>query len=322
MPKISILIPAFNEEKVISECLSSLVAQTFQDFEALIIDDASTDNTKSLIESFAAAHPHKIILKEYGKVGPGRARNRAAKDATGEFLVFTDADCVATTTWLEEIVKGFDHESVGSTGGPHLAHPSSTDFQLKVEDFFSLTSFAGGFYKKNSDFRIRETSHNPLCNVAYRSEIFHRLNGFKEDLWPGEDVEMDLKVKDAGFKITYNPRAVVYHHRPETIQQFRKVMHAYGRSQGKMVRDRGPRRLLHWIGLFVIGFLFLWCLTVLSRLRIIGFIFIAIVLHGIFRFRPTTATRISIFANAAQWLNGFIEGLWTGRSDPPGPKPL
>lgn len=317
------IIPAFNEEDKIVECLQSLVDQNFTDFKAYIIDDASTDSTREKILEFQNKFPEKISLKEYGKVGPGRARNLVANESQSEFLVFMDADCIATNSWLRELIIGFKDSDVGSTGGPHLAPPQSSKFQLLVERFFQRAAelkIVGIDFYKSKNFEIIEVNHNPLCNVAYRRDLFLQVGGFHEDLFPGEDVELDFKVKEAGFKITYNPKALVYHHRPESIRQFRNVMHAYGRAQGKLVRDRGIKRKIQIVGLSVfIGFSVLFFVGNFY-FGIFGSMFAIYLALAFFFIRPNGETNLGLWLNSLQWFNGFFEGFVTRRSDPPGKK--
>ena len=319
MQTVSVIIPAFNEEAVIDDCLKSLMAQTYPDFEVLIIDDASTDSTRTKILKFVSEYPSRIFLKEYGKVGPGRARNLASRDAKGDILAFTDADCIATPSWLSELILGFTNDQVGSTGGPHLAPPESSEFQKSVESFFQCSSSFIDFYKTDVS-GIRDTKHNPLCNVAYRKEIYHQLNGFREDLFPGEDYEMDERVLQKGFRITYNPNAVVHHHRPESIHQFKKVMHAYGRAQGKLVRENGLRRTLHWGAVIFLTLLVLSTVGIVYCWKSLGVGIVILIWALIFMFRPRLPNKYGIFMNAFQWLNGFIEGFVTNKSPAPGGK--
>jgi cellulose synthase/poly-beta-1,6-N-acetylglucosamine synthase-like glycosyltransferase len=233
-----------------------------------------------------------------------------------------DADCIATPSWLEELMKGFQNEKVGSTGGPHLAPPTSTAFQLRVEQFFHTTAPLISFFKTKRGQEISETDHNPLCNVAYRADLFRKIGGFREDIWPGEDVAIDFVVKDLGYKITYNPKALVFHHRPENIEQFRKVMHAYGRAQGKLIREFGVRRKIQWIFLGLIN-LFLIPMALMLLAAQWNALFIELLIWAtLWNWRPKTDTDFSIALNACQWANGFVEGFSKNRSDPPGSRPV
>ncbi len=317
-PHITVIIPAYNEEDVIDECLESLTRQTYTDFKAVVVDDESTDSTGSKIKVWAEKFPHLIELKKFGKVGPGKARNLIAKSTESPLIAFMDADCVATPTWLRELAICYNNEKIASVGGPHLAPAKSSPFQFAVEKFFRKTSLFKGFYKKNEIDAVVETQHNPLCNVSYRSQVFKEVGGFREDLFPGEDTEIDFKVIDRGYKILYTPRALVHHYRPENIDQFKKVMHAYGRAQGKLLREYGVRRPIQRLGLFVLGFSFGVSILFIINFKILG---LAIVSVGYFlfaKFRPRWNNLLGIYINSFQWFNGLIEGLRTNTSLPPG----
>lgn len=320
-PSVDVIIPAYNESEVIRDCLQSFVSQTYSNFRVHFIDDQSTDDTKAIIQEYVAQDPQRFHLHEFGKVGPGKARNLVAYNSTAEILAFTDADCIPQNQWIEELVLGFLDTKVASTGGPHLAPIQSNPFQLSVERFLKRASPLIAFYKRSGN-EIVETRHNPLCNVAYRRDIFARLRGFREDLFPGEDVEMDQRITDAGYRITYNPKAVVFHHRPESIERWNRVMHAYGRAQGKLVRESGPRRVVQWAGISALAFFpsLLWASFRTWGLE--GLILSAISIPFTFYFRPMWNNSYGIWIHALQWLNGFLEGFFTNRSDPPGFNPL
>ena len=294
MSQITVIIPAYNESELIDECLQSLLDQTHTDFKALIIDDASTDDTKSRIQKYCKLSPQRIELLEFGKVGPGRARNLAAAKAQSEWIAFMDADCRATPDWLFKLNETYHNfPQADSVGGPHRAPPESSEFQWSVEKFFRLSKRWIDFFQKDGG-NVRECLHNPLCNTSYRRDLFLKFSGFREDLFPGEDIELDLRLRESGYRIFHNPEALVFHHRPENIERFRNVMFAYGRAQGKLVRERGIERKIQWLGILLI-------------------------IPGLFMFaRPSWNNFCGILINSLQWTNGFIYGFRTNRSDPPG----
>lgn len=314
--KISVIIPAYNEEEVIEECLESLSRQTYSDYQVCLIDDQSSDRTKEIIQSFVERYPNRFQLFEYGKVGPGKARNLTAGKLKSEYFAFTDADCVVSENWLENLSQCFQDTNVGSAGGPQLAHPNSNAFQRNLESFFQALSYLIDFYKAPKQM-ICETAHNPLCNVIYRREVFQLLNGFREDLFPGEDLEMDQRVLKSGYKILYHPQALVYHHRPKNIQEFRKMMFAYGRAQGKLVREMGIQRVLQAIGFIflsgllvslLLGLIFQSLLLIVASLSLGALLFLKINLNS----------QIGILLNSFWWFRGFLMGFLRNRSEPPG----
>lgn len=98
-PKVSIVIPTYNEEETIASCLSSLQEQIYKSYEIIVIDDGSDDKTISIVEGF----PVKLIKQVHQ--GPAVARNRGADVAQGEILVFVDADMTFSPNFIEELVR-------------------------------------------------------------------------------------------------------------------------------------------------------------------------------------------------------------------------
>lgn len=101
--KVSVIIPVYNTEEYLAECLNSLVRQTLDDIEILVVDDGSTDDSLKIAKEFEAAHPSKIrvLTKENG--GQASARNMALKYATGEYLGFVDSDDWVDTSMYQEM---------------------------------------------------------------------------------------------------------------------------------------------------------------------------------------------------------------------------
>src|SRR3989344_8477717 len=95
--KVSVIIPVYNEEKVIQYCLESLKNQTFRDMEIIVVDDGSTDRTQELVKG--------VMLLIQDHKGPGEARNFGAKQAKGEILVFVDADMTFDKDFIKELIK-------------------------------------------------------------------------------------------------------------------------------------------------------------------------------------------------------------------------
>jgi glycosyltransferase involved in cell wall biosynthesis len=88
MPKVSVIIPTYNSARYLPEAIESVLAQTYRDFEIVVIDDGSTDNTKEVV----APYLDRIIFLEVPNGGPAKARNRAIRKSSGEYVAFLDAD--------------------------------------------------------------------------------------------------------------------------------------------------------------------------------------------------------------------------------------
>lgn len=114
IPAISVVIPMYNAEKFIGECLESILAQSFKDFEIIIVDDCSTDNSCAIVEKFSDDRI-KLIRNKINSGCPGIPRNIAMKNARGEYISFVDADDAIINTALEEfytVAKKFDADVV------------------------------------------------------------------------------------------------------------------------------------------------------------------------------------------------------------------
>jgi glycosyltransferase involved in cell wall biosynthesis len=116
--KISIIIPTYNEEENISKCIYSLENQSYKNFEILVIDDGSKDNTKKIIKKYK-----RVKLIEGEHKGPGFSRNIGAKNAEGEILVFVDADMTFDKNYLKDLIKPIldNKELIGTTHETEIA---------------------------------------------------------------------------------------------------------------------------------------------------------------------------------------------------------
>lgn len=111
MPQISIIIPIYNAERYLDECLGSIRKQTFQDFEAIMVDDGSKDNSAKICQHYVALDSRfKYIYKENG--GASSARNRGLENANGEWISFIDADDWIQEEFLEVLRSAFNEETV------------------------------------------------------------------------------------------------------------------------------------------------------------------------------------------------------------------
>lgn len=140
MPKISIIIPVYKVEKYIEECLNSILNQTFTDFEVILVDDGSPDNSGAICDKYAEAdHRFRVIHKE--NEGVGAARNTGLDIAQGKYVVFVDSDDFCDTSYLENFTKGSNNDSdlviQGMKSFPEGYVPT-TQFEAKVYTISNL----------------------------------------------------------------------------------------------------------------------------------------------------------------------------------------
>ncbi|MFZ2956942.1 MAG: glycosyltransferase [Candidatus Ozemobacteraceae bacterium] len=249
-PFVSVIIPAFNAGETITGCLRSLTALSWprDRLELLIIDDGSTDQTTQIASTFPG-----VTLLRQPNAGPSSARNRGIAAARGELLAFTDADCLVHPDWIEKLARHFHDPCVIAVGGNQECPPDATPFMRDVHAVLSMMGFVGGYTK--SAATVIETRHNASCNVLMRSSVVKTVGGFREGMYPGEDVDLDRRLlqtfRDA--KMLYDPQAIVYHYRPTSFSRWGRMMFRYGASNAQNVRLHGIFRLTQVAPFFILA---------------------------------------------------------------------
>lgn len=193
-PEISVIIPALNEEAYIRHPLAGLKRQSFKRFETIVVDSMSDDRTAEIARKRA-----RIITDK--RMGISSARNRGAKAAKGEILVFIDADTKPTAGLLKEYCRIFKDEETVAASGPILPL-ENTNIWVKIG------------YLIVSNFFVRATIALGMpslvgSNFAVRKSAFKKVGGFNPKLRTYEDWDLSLRLSRLG-KITYDKKAVVH----------------------------------------------------------------------------------------------------------------
>jgi cellulose synthase/poly-beta-1,6-N-acetylglucosamine synthase-like glycosyltransferase len=241
--KVSIVIPTKNNGDIIEKCLKSIQNLDYpkDKLEVIIVDGYSTDNTVEIAKKYGC----KIIFENKGTIS--YARDVGVKHAKGDFIAFTDADCVVDRNWIKELIKHFNDEKVAGVGGPNITPEDDTEFAKCVGLVLSLLSRVGARYGLVGG-DVVEIYHNPTCNVMYRKDVLEEVGGFNYSLVTVDDEELDYRIRKKGYRILYTPHAIVYHYRKPTWKKFMKMAWNYGvgRMQAiKLHRDMG--RWFHFV---------------------------------------------------------------------------
>jgi len=177
--KISVIMPAFNAVSTIKDCIKSLKEQDFKDYEIIVVDDNSKDNTYDLVKNLCK------VIKNYGKRGAGSARNSGARIAKSKILAFIDSDCIAPRGWLNKIYNSFNERDCNIVTGPY-GKPSINN-QNKF-NYYELK------YRQRKLCKFVTTFSSN--NFAIRKEVFVSSCGFPEYIhgaaW--EDTELSLNL--------------------------------------------------------------------------------------------------------------------------------
>lgn len=240
MPMASIVVPVYNAARTIKKCLESLVSQTFEDYEIIVVDNGSNDGSFSLIDKFIKDHPEREIkLIKEEKRGPSEARNKGIKYSSGEIVAFTDSDCVADSKWLQNIIGAFDDEKIGAVAGNIRGYNPSNLIEkflciftlrgLEEERIFSeYTLFEGGF---------------PTANLAVRKNLLKEIGGF-QSLKYGEDHDLCARLYGLGFKISYTMNVMIYHIHRGNFGGLVRQSFGFGQAHAMLLQKWGNHKLI------------------------------------------------------------------------------
>ncbi len=199
MPKISIIIRTKNEERWIHHCLLMIFQQDFQDFEVILVDNASTDHTIEIAKRFPIA---RII--NIGLFRPGYAINEGIRASVGQYIVCLSAHCVPKSkNWLTSLLANFDKDSLNIAGVYGRQLPLSFTSPLDKRDL--LTVFGQDRRIQIKDYFF----HN--ANSMFPRSIWNEIP-FDEEVTNIEDRVWGKEVIKRGYQIIYDPESSVYHH--------------------------------------------------------------------------------------------------------------
>jgi glycosyltransferase involved in cell wall biosynthesis len=204
---ISIIIPSFNSAETIERCIRSVLQANENNFEIIVVDDASTDHSPQLIEDLSAAYPERIkLLRQKVNGGPAKARNAGAAMARGEFLFFLDSD----TEMLPQALVHFRHRisEADAVVGIYDAHPLNSGWvplykALLNNYFFSRLGVI--------DYEVFDSSR-----AGIRADVFRSVGGFDETLGWGmdyENEELGYRLCEE-FRLVLDPSIIVRHEFP------------------------------------------------------------------------------------------------------------
>ena len=209
-PFVSIVVPAYNEGKVIGHCIKSILESNYSEYEVILVDDGSSDNTLEEMQRYETSSHVIVVTKKIG--GKASALNVGLKLAKGEVIFFVDADGIFAPDTISKMLSGFSSEDVGAVCGNDA--PINLD-KLQTQLANLLTHVGTGFVRR----ALSTIDCLPVVsgNIgAYRSSTLEKTGPFLEG-FIGEDMELTWRVHKAGYKVVFQPWAIVYAEVPSTI---------------------------------------------------------------------------------------------------------
>jgi hypothetical protein len=236
MPRVSVIIPAYNAEQHIAEALSSVEAQTYRDWEAIVVDDASTDGTAKIAESYGDRF---VVIRAAANAGLAASRNRAIAAARGELLAFLDSDDLWLPEYLESQVAAYDQ----ACGRNMDVGVVSCDAHLLTEDGHLPSTYmeASG---RAADITLTRLLKRNLVFVSALSPrgIVEEAGGFATGLHGVEDYDLWLRIVERGYRVVVNPRVLAIYRLTPGSMSSRTGLMALG-AQGVYERALARGRL-------------------------------------------------------------------------------
>jgi biofilm PGA synthesis N-glycosyltransferase PgaC len=212
-PKVSVLVPAWNEGPGLINTLKTLLNSTYRNLEVIVIDNASTDNTEEHVMALIKEHNKvelpdgqrlELVYVREGRQGKGYALNKGIDVSTGQILLSIDADCAVPPYSVQNFVNHFRNPKVMAAVGN--VKIGNTQTLLGVVQYLE---FLFSFYFKKSDSILGSIYIIGGAAGAFRREVFEKLGGYSV-LNLTEDIELSFRIQMAGMKIVYAEDAVVY----------------------------------------------------------------------------------------------------------------
>ena len=203
LPKVSIIVPAYNEEKSIGQTIESILKSNYPSklLEILVVDDGSKDKTLEIIKKYKSK-----IVKVFSKTngGKGSALNLGIKKSTGEIIITLDADTFILPNSVYELVRPFKNpEAMSVTPSMLIYNPKS--FLQKIQQ----AEYLFGLFLRKAFSAINSNFVTPGAFSAYRKSFFDKYGGYDEKNIT-EDLEISLRIQSEGYLIDYAPKAVAY----------------------------------------------------------------------------------------------------------------
>jgi glycosyltransferase involved in cell wall biosynthesis len=227
-PRISVIVCSYNGARTLRECLNGLVALDYPDYEVIVVNDGSTDDTPTI------AQDYPVRLINQSNKGLSGARNVGLDAATGDIVAYIDDDAFPHRYWLRYLAAAFNRSPHVGIGGPNLAPPGDG---LVAE---CVAAAPGNPLHVLLSDEVAE--HIPGCNMAYRKQALLAIGGFDPRFRAaGDDVDLCWRLQDRGWTIGFCPLAMVWHHRRNSIRAYWKQQHGYGKAEAQL-EDKWPQR--------------------------------------------------------------------------------
>jgi len=237
--RISVVVCTYNGARTLRDCLEGLRRLAYPAYEVIVVDDGSTDATAAIAREYDCRLIHTVNR------GLANARNLGLAAATGEIIAYIDDDAYPDPHWLSYLAATFLSTSHAGIGGPNVAPEGDGPMAECV-----ARAPGGPVHVLLTD---REAEHIPGCNMAFRKACLEAIGGFDPQFRAaGDDVDVCWQLQERGWTLGFQPAALVWHHRRNSVRTYWKQQVGYGRAEAMLERKwpekyNGPGHV-RWAG--------------------------------------------------------------------------
>ena len=310
--QFSFIIPVYNRPDELDELLKSLGEQCDTNFEVIVVEDGSENEAFEVVQKYQEELEIVYFRKE--NTGAGLSRNFGMQKAKGNYYIVLDSDCLLPPEYLKDVRLALENKYTPAFGGADAAHPSFNVLQKAIN--YSMTSHltTGGIRgKKKAVGKFQPRSFN----FGISKEAFEKTGGFG-DMKIGEDIDLTLRLWDAGFETQFIERGYVFHKRRATLMKFFQQTYAFGRARPFLNRKfPDTKKLTYW---FPSVFLILFLLSILGLLYefpwfsgTIAIYLVTVLLDATFRNKSILVGVLSVITTCTQFFGyglGFLKGYF------------
>ena len=235
----SIIVPVYNRPDEVKELLDSLLAQTVKPFELVLVEDGSKERCDHLIGHYRSFFTIHYYYKENS--GRSETRNYGMERANGDYLLFFDSDVILPPFYFEKLEAAMQATPCDCFGGPDAADDSFSDMQKAVNH--AMTSFwtTGGIRGGKA---VMEKFCPRTFNMGFSKEVYKQVGDFKDMM--GEDIDLSIRIRNAGFTIRLIREVFVYHKRRIDLGRFYKQVNNFGQARiWLQILHPGSLKLVH-----------------------------------------------------------------------------
>jgi GT2 family glycosyltransferase len=229
---VSVIVPVHRPTPAFRRCVDEVLALEGQNHELVVVSDGPIDGLPDRVKL--------VVTGSSTDTSPAEKRDAAHAVALGDVLAFIDDDAFPARDWLSRALARLDDREIAAVGGPGLT-PVGSGFRERAGGAFYESYLGSG--QLRARFRrvghVRPVDDWPAFNFIVRGKALAAVGGWQSTFYGGEDTKLCLALRDAGFRIVYDPDVVVYHHRRPIFGSHLRQVGNVGRHRGYFARAFG-----------------------------------------------------------------------------------